>query len=1752
VFEPLGNIAALAAQETVTPIREPAELLARLQGKGDAGAGGDKTRRAGLEARARPPVYPGIQVKISLEGLRIGLNRKIKVCAATHVGPIAIKARSRSGGVVQLDAEMGHLQLLTFSEDERSHVLLNRRRLEEGPMASVQGVMSASLLGLGRPKPDTAPEVKMSVHMEDWRVFVNVERALELSKYILEGPLFLYAMEHVTVPPPKPFVPPAHPMRLEMEVRATGNSLWLPLEYGDQQDWVDGLALKQREIKVGIVMQKNMDLKVDIGPVTVEQKPDGPMLVEFEGLHGAVSLSGSRSMSIAGSGNILPVGVFLSAPSLLFLGRVGAYVNEYTPKVMAVANSDGGAFINSLLISEGYVSAPDSAAASEIVEMDCNFALALERVGVSVQSLSRDVVVFAVEGSEMKLTAGRSVLFELGIKDATLVDSPPPRVSGGRPVRSPIMCKARVHGAEPDLLDRPSEASAPGDSLSPRPHLSVRCSFSLEDQANIAISLHATDWTLSPPLVESALRVALDAGAAAMQAVELSTQGLPPAHSDSQSSLPQILADLSSDSIGVRSRARDALSRSVLAVPELSSVKVVVSVGLQQIVLEAGSVDLALVVHLSGTGKAELGIEKHARLPVVTKLWGSLQGEGLEWGVRARRNQHHRSHPSDGITAMERTSRSVLAGAEETKSGGHHLRETGRVSFIETPPSPSRDTCQQLVAPLCWKWENRAILAVDPAFPAVIRFTSDLHVDAIRAWFYLNVRDILAIVTSNSMAAMRVFTGASPGPMSSAMSGSAGRGLAPSPRDVTSLDNYLVPKIPIPSMDGGPSPADRAEAGDPTARVTWDDVILFVLGEASVRVDGVRLEVINNLCSPSLPLVDLSVSVFTLDAKLADAVLDGGLKLRSECQYLNRRLLVWEPLVEPWGCEVILSGGYVPRSVRRGLIKKQSYASLNGSGPGERSSPRRRKGSAASAGEVAALGLRSASSISRSQLQSASGTNLLSHSAPSDNQLARHLERNGGSDWAAPMGTSPEFLTVRVVTDDTVNINVTEVFLETISTAMMLLAKQSGTGRALEDGVGGSSNVSLYWIRNDSGVFLSYGVDRRASERFPGFIGPSPPPTRPEEVQRSLPSGQQEMLPPSIASSLSGRAPWKNLALTLQRPGQVPWPRLGQVAIEEEGNVQLHCIRPSSGEVLWVGCEVSVTGAGVRLLRVRSPVFFQNHCTVSLRLALKASFGVVQWEELLEPGAQLPLPIYLTSLESAVLLVACPDQAEGEERMTTPTFLVELPLPPASVEAIASAELEGDQNEGQETAIEADESRCLRLGDDCYVSLHVERDLDLRGNRVTEPASNQLRTLSFVPPNVLKNVLPRPLEYVIRSRKAPPRSRKLKKADPSPPGAEAKGVLKAGESFLWYASSDEDDLEVLVRVAPFDWSEPVAVHWAGGRSGSPSQPGGAKRLGVQVLELDLHDKAGLLLNALLEVHTKGRSRELTVYAPFWFVNATAYPLEFGHDPSTVRDKRLARSSGLIAGQHASSSLPAAEDPSAWANPRRRFHRGRTRGLLGLLPVSNSKQELFLLRLQEHLVLGGYSDDGLNPMARLHVRVPGGPWSRSFSFVAGQGLLSFFDIADRPLPSDALPRLPWLFPSWREHKRPPEPSYPVSVSLQPMSGAFHRTTVVTVAPQFVLVNCFGRSLEVQQDGLSQGGYKAMILPARSQQELEAERSFVWADGKGSRLLRVRLYEFGWEWSGKFSPESAGDTTLRLRNTNQDLKCLMQVGHGTIAR
>jgi len=90
-----------------------------------------------------------------------------------------------------------------------------------------------------------------------------------------------------------------------------------------------------------------------------------------------------------------------------------------------------------------------------------------------------------------------------------------------------------------------------------------------------------------------------------------------------------------------------------------------------------------------------------------------------------------------------------------------------------------------------------------------------------------------------------------------------------------------------------------------------------------------------------------------------------------------------------------------------------------------------------------------------------------------------------------------------------------------------------------------------------------------------------------------------------------------------------------------------------------------------------------------------------------------------------------------------------------------------------------------------------------------------------------------------------------------------------------------------------------------------------------------------------------------------------------------------------------------------------------------------------------------------------------------------------------------------------------------VMVKAAEPPFHRTQTVVIVDRFHLKNTIGHAIEVRQIG------QTAVFSLRHQAVPMWWRS-------GPQHLQVRLARYGWSWSGKFSIQTEGEVSIRLRN------------------
>ncbi|CAN0338937.1 unnamed protein product, partial [Discosporangium mesarthrocarpum] len=117
----------------------------------------------------------------------------------------------------------------------------------------------------------------------------------------------------------------------------------------------------------------------------------------------------------------------------------------------------------------------------------------------------------------------------------------------------------------------------------------------------------------------------------------------------------------------------------------------------------------------------------------------------------------------------------------------------------------------------------------------------------------------------------------------------------------------------------------------------------------------------------------------------------------------------------------------------------------------------------------------------------------------------------------------------------------------------------------------------------------------------------------------------------------------------------------------------------------------------------------------------------------------------------------------------------------------------------------------------------------------------------------------------------------------------------------------------------------------------------------------------------------------------------------------------------------------------------------------------------------------------------------------------------------------------------------KPAFALGVSIKMAPFPFERTKVITLSPRYIVVNALGRGLEVRQVKVARGQE-----PLKVTVPVGGQAYFHWSDRRPSRRrLRVRVSEYGWEWSGALVPGNLGEVTLRLRNSHTHQVVIVRV-------
>ena len=345
-------------------------------------------------------------------------------------------------------------------------------------------------------------------------------------------------------------------------------------------------------------------------------------------------------------------------------------------------------------------------------------------------------------------------------------------------------------------------------------------------------------------------------------------------------------------------------------------------------------------------------------------------------------------------------------------------------------------------------------------------------------------------------------------------------------------------------------------------------------------------------------------------------------------------------------------------------------------------------------------------------------------------------------------------------------------------------------------------------------------------------------------------------------------------------------------------------------------------------------------------------------------------------------------------------------------------------------------------------------------------------------------------------------------------------------------------------------------------------------------EILFENGSSLFLN--IEVINKNGVREIAVYVPYWLVTSSDYPVAFQHDISNnSQHYRLNGIDKLCADQffydrdYIDTFNPRQENENqslAKTVPFKLGPEGDCCGLLDVVPVISklpskgcSKQNMkpnyaiwnsetsyssdkYLSTFVDQessykLVHFSYSKKGKEiegmDFGSVRLSVDGSGWSTpifldkvdstNVEVFSGR---SWFKTWLASVRSRAAARS--VNEKWEHLEDIDKPcgenedldrAYSFGITVVPAEYPFHRTKIVLVVDQYVLVNNTGQPLQMLQKNSSN------VVSISSHGSL----ALSW-HSNGCRFIQLRLDRHGWKWSGELDPTREGDTSLRLKNDN----------------
>ena len=709
---------------------------------------------------------------------------------------------------------------------------------------------------------------------------------------------------------------------------------------------------------------------------------------------------------------------------------------------------------------------------------------------------------------------------------------------------------------------------------------------------------------------------------------------------------------------------------------------------------------------------------------------------------------------------------------------------------------------------------------------------------------------------------------------------------------------------------------------------------------------------------------------------------------------------------------------------------------------------------------------------------------------------------------------------IKISSNKTLNLNLTESFVETISGAAELWNpefKQQTPRKRFSS----SPVASFYRVRNETGLPIAVWI---GSHSHPLNIG------------------EESLLDMSDSN--------KTITIVIQSS----WSPLLNIPVEKEGSVMYRAsvLDPSDSSSpyshLSLVCDVVAIGS-TKLITIRSVMLLRNRCTGQMEINAASCIEPThsKYSRKLAAGETVALPVHIAEMVSTKQLVL-----QVRPVAYNHTFLFQdVSLPFSTSESLSLR-----------TSLSfptSDDVACY-CGVDCksgsaaIESLHRDSPLQMNGpssiaaaiallsNHQQQdkktPYSISLGLLSFEPPMTISNVLSTNVTYRVRGA--------LSSVD---------GQLHVGGSLRWQGVGVEEDVTLSIKLPGFDWSSLIEVegvrHLDSSVHGKQWFPDTDDRK-VMRQSVDLKDANRRNLSVCVETELmEGGARKVTLFVPYWIVNLSDLHLLVR---SAARSANLPESFGghIAAGQNEAIAVMRRLRLRQKLGEKVSYqHSGGAPlpgGLLDLLDDSGYDR-------QGEPLMFSYTNVS-QKKGRICIKATDSGWSQALG-----------------LDSAGTTGIVELKQQWNVRTNKPRKVFVIGASIAVGEGKFHRTKVITLTHRFVLINALGRTIKIKQRpiyaknlswlpfnrlsgmmGLAKDGHKhfaesqssLFMSNAQAMDIRPGERSpFHWMDGSLPHEICVRFDEYGWAWSGGFAIDDIGEFYVRLRNEHTHSVYILRV-------